>query len=105
MAGYIGLDLVAEAESGGTGHDVDIISGATVTVMVIDDSIVRSGLKVARALGLGGLTAPEEASGPVFEVNPDAAAAARLDDAGGRRHAAPAVAGRRPDQCRLRRAG
>ena len=42
---YVGLDLVAEAQSGGTGHDVDIISGATVTVMVIDDSIVRAGLK------------------------------------------------------------
>ncbi|MDX5402007.1 MAG: FMN-binding protein, partial [Rhodobacterales bacterium] len=41
---YVGLDLVAEAQSGGTGHDVDIISGATVTVMVIDDSIVRAGL-------------------------------------------------------------
>jgi NosR/NirI family nitrous oxide reductase transcriptional regulator len=52
-AGYIGLDLVAEAKSGGTAHDVDIISGATVTVMVIDDSIVRAGLKVARGLGLG----------------------------------------------------
>ena len=76
VAGYIGLDLVAEAESGGTGHDVDIISGATVTVMVIDDSIVRSGLKVARALGLGGLKAPEKASGPVFEVNPATAAPA-----------------------------
>jgi NosR/NirI family nitrous oxide reductase transcriptional regulator len=42
VAGYAGLDLVAEAKSGGTAHDVDIISGATVTVMVIDDSIVRS---------------------------------------------------------------
>ncbi len=75
-AGYIGLDLVAEATSGGTTHDIDIISGATVTVMVIDDSIVRSGLKVARALGLGGL-APEAAStGPQFEVNPEAPSAA-----------------------------
>ncbi|MCB6177977.1 NosR/NirI family protein [Rhodobacter sp. Har01] len=71
-ASYIGLDLVAEAQSGGTGHDVDIISGATVTVMVIDDSIVRSGLKVARALGLGGLTPVTPSSGPAFEINPDA---------------------------------
>lgn len=72
---YVGVDLVAEAKSGGTSHDLDIISGATVTVMVIDDSIVRAGLKAARALGLGGL-APEAAStGPAFEVNPDAAAA------------------------------
>ena len=72
-ASYIGMDLVAEAQSGGSSHDVDIISGATVTVMVIDDSIVRSGLKVARALGLGGLKPDAASTGPQFEVNPDAA--------------------------------
>ena len=72
-ASYIGLDLVAEAQSGGSSHDVDIISGATVTVMVIDDSIVRSGLKVARALGLGGLKPEAAASGPHFEIDPDVA--------------------------------
>ncbi len=72
--GYIGLDLVSEANSGGSGHDVDIISGATVTVMVIDDSIVRSGLKVARSLGLGGLAPHVADSGPKVEVNPDATA-------------------------------
>ncbi|MCV3739178.1 NosR/NirI family protein [Rhizobium sp. TRM96647] len=73
VEGYAGLDLLAEAKSGGTAHEVDIISGATVTVMVIDDSIVRSGLKVARALGLGGL-APETANaGPRFEIDPEAA--------------------------------
>ncbi|MBV2361580.1 NosR/NirI family protein [Thalassococcus sp. CAU 1522] len=71
---YAGLDLVAEAESGGTAHELDIISGATVTVMVIDDSIVRAGLKVARALGLGGLKAAVD-TGPKFELNPDAPAA------------------------------
>ena len=44
--------------------------------MVIDDSIVRSGLKVARALGLGGLlAAPQTPAGPTVELNPDAAAA------------------------------
>jgi len=74
-ADYAGLDLVAEAESGGTSHDLDIISGATVTVMVIDDSIVRAGLKVARALGLGGLAADTADTGPKFELNPDAEAA------------------------------
>ena len=74
-ASYVGLDLVAEAQSGGTSHDVDIISGATVTVMVIDDSIVRSGLKVARALGLGGLAPEAKAAGPRFEINPEATAA------------------------------
>lgn len=72
--GYVGLDLVA-AESGAE-HDLNIISGATVTVMVIDDSILRSGLKVARTLGLGGLQAAASASaGPTVELNPDATAA------------------------------
>ena len=75
VEGYIGLDLVAEAQSGGESHDVDIISGATVTVMVLDDSILRSGLKVARSLGLGGLT-PDVVSGPTVELNPDATAPA-----------------------------
>lgn len=74
-AGYIGLDLVAEAQSGGTSHDIDIISGATVTVMVIDDSIVRAGLKVARTLGLGGLAPDAPPAGPQHELNPDAPAA------------------------------
>ncbi len=74
-ADYAGLDLVAEATSGGTTHDLKIIAGATVTIMVIDDSIVRAGLKVARRLGLGGLSAPEADTGPKFEINPDAQAA------------------------------
>ena len=43
-------------------------------VMVIDDSIVRSGLRVARTLGLGGLAPASGASGPVAEINPDAVA-------------------------------
>lgn len=67
---YTGLDLRAEAKAGGSGHDLNIISGATVTVMVIDDSIVRSGLRVARALGLGGLSTAAVAKGPVIELNP-----------------------------------
>tara|TARA_R110000850_G_scaffold22172_9_gene64679 strand:- start:952 stop:3153 length:2202 start_codon:yes stop_codon:yes gene_type:complete len=74
VANYRGLDLVAEAESGGTAHQLDIISGATVTIMVIDDSIVRAGLKVARQLGLGGLVLEDASAGPQFEINPDAEA-------------------------------
>ena len=72
-ASYIGMDLVAEATANGTGHKLHIISGATVTVMVIDDSIVRSGVKVARALGLGGLAA-EVRKGPTVELDPEAKA-------------------------------
>ncbi|MDO5605691.1 MAG: FMN-binding protein, partial [Paracoccus sp. (in: a-proteobacteria)] len=72
--GYAGLDLVAEAKAGGSAHDLNIISGATVTVMVMDDSIVRAGLRVARALGLGGLADDATAAGPSFRLNPEATA-------------------------------
>ncbi|PRY24525.1 NosR/NirI family nitrous oxide reductase transcriptional regulator [Aliiruegeria haliotis] len=64
---YAGLDLKAEVEEYGSAHDLDIISGATVTIMVIDDSIVRGGIKVARALGLGGLV--PEVTGPKRELD------------------------------------
>ena len=50
IEGYAGLDREREAAEQGTAHDLDIISGATVTVMVIDDSPVHGGSKVARAL-------------------------------------------------------
>jgi len=63
IEGYAGLDLKEEAAQSGTAHALDIISGATVTVMVIDDSLVRGGLKVARTLGLGGLS-PVVQQGP-----------------------------------------
>ncbi|MBO6754982.1 MAG: regulatory protein NosR [Roseibium sp.] len=67
--GYAGLDLKKEADSGGSAHELDIISGATVTIMVIDDSIVRSGLKVARALGLGGLAPEMIDQGPKKQID------------------------------------
>ncbi|VAW14960.1 Nitrous oxide reductase maturation protein NosR [hydrothermal vent metagenome] len=66
---YSGLDIIAEVEAGGRGHDLDIISGATVTVMIIDDSIVRAGIKVARALGLGGLAPVVGDAGPTHVVD------------------------------------
>lgn len=55
IQGYTGRDIAALARGEGGKHDIDIISGATVTIMVIDDSILRSALKVTRHLGLGGL--------------------------------------------------
>ncbi|MDO5657134.1 MAG: 4Fe-4S binding protein [Paracoccus sp. (in: a-proteobacteria)] len=73
VAGYVGLDLVAEALAGGSAHDLNIISGATVTVMVIDDNIVRAGLRVARALGLGGLGPDQAEAAPPREIAEDAA--------------------------------
>ncbi len=69
--GYAGLDLKREAETGGEGHDLDIISGATVTIMIIDDSIVRAGIRVARGLGLGGLS-PNQPDGPKRELDLEA---------------------------------
>lgn len=60
---YTGLDLKREAA--GAAHDLDIVSGATVTIMVIDDSIRRSGIKAARALGLEGFAA---GTGPAADV-------------------------------------
>lgn len=75
VADFVGMDLVAEAAQGGSAHELDIISGATVTIMVIDDSIVRSGIRVARALGLGGLAPLSAPTGPQFEISPDAKAA------------------------------
>lgn len=66
---YSGLDIVKEAAAGGDAHDLHIISGATVTIMIIDDSIVRSSIKVARALGLGGLAAKIADRGPQYILN------------------------------------
>ncbi|SHN08551.1 NosR/NirI family protein [Roseibium suaedae] len=73
--GYKGVDIAQEVASGGESHDLNIISGATVTVMVIDDSVIRSSIKVARGLGLGGLAEESMASGPKAEINPEAVAA------------------------------
>jgi len=74
IEGYLGFDLAAAA-AGAAEHELNIISGATVTVMVIDDSVLRAGLRVARALGLGGLVAEAAPAGPRYELNPAAAAA------------------------------
>ncbi len=67
---YVGLDVAALANDTESQRAIDAVSGATVTVMVIDDSIVRAALKVARAYGLGGLKARRVGpSGPVFTVD------------------------------------
>jgi NosR/NirI family nitrous oxide reductase transcriptional regulator len=48
IAGYVGLDVIDFIEQKRRRHDVDIVSGATVTVMVIEDSIIRAAIKVLR---------------------------------------------------------
>jgi NosR/NirI family nitrous oxide reductase transcriptional regulator len=66
---YEGLD-VGRLVRGTQKHDVDIVTGATVTVMVMDDTILRSAIKVARHYGLSGLEAQRRQTGPVASVNP-----------------------------------
>lgn len=54
IAGYVGQDVLALSHAGPSSRPpVDIVSGATVTVMVIGDSIIRSATRVARAHGMG----------------------------------------------------
>ncbi len=70
LKNYIGLD-VAKLVSGTEDHQIDVVSGATVTVMVMDDTILRSAIKVARNQGLAGLTPKRKRTGPVASINPD----------------------------------
>ncbi|MBP2301141.1 NosR/NirI family protein [Azospirillum picis] len=51
--GYVGKNVLELASQSAASPPVDIVSGATVTVMVIGDSIIRSGKKVMQALGHG----------------------------------------------------
>jgi len=67
---YEGLD-VGKLVRGTQDHEIDIVTGATVTVMVMDDNILRSSIKVARHFGLSGLRAEIKHKGPVATVNPD----------------------------------
>ncbi|NDW07674.1 NosR/NirI family protein [Jiella pacifica] len=66
---YAGLDLNKEAAGEDTGHDLDIVSGATVTIMVIDDSIRRAAIKVAKALSLGSFEPETGPAGPQQAVD------------------------------------
>ncbi|MCC3306396.1 NosR/NirI family protein [Sneathiella sp. HT1-7] len=65
IEGYKDTDILKLArEKGGEPPPVDIVSGATVTVMVIDDSIKRAAVRAAAALGLGGLQGVSRATSP-----------------------------------------
>jgi NosR/NirI family nitrous oxide reductase transcriptional regulator len=66
---YEGLD-VGKLVRGTQDHNIDIVTGATVTVMVMDDTILLSAIKVARLYGLSGLRAEHKPTGPVASVNP-----------------------------------
>jgi NosR/NirI family nitrous oxide reductase transcriptional regulator len=59
LKGYNGFNpLQAAGEAGSGAPDVDIVSGATVTVMVMGDSLTRSAARVARRLSGAGEAAP-----------------------------------------------
>ncbi len=69
--GYRNIDILTLArEKGGEPPPVDIVSGATVTVMVIDDTIKRASVRAARILGLGGLTAEVQTAKAIKTVVP-----------------------------------
>jgi NosR/NirI family transcriptional regulator, nitrous oxide reductase regulator len=69
IKGYIGRDVLQIATNAPSARpDVDIVSGATVTVTVIADSMIRSAIRVARAMKVGGLSAA--AAAPAREVDP-----------------------------------
>lgn len=65
---YEGLD-VGKLVRGTQSQQIDVVSGATVTVMVMDDNILRASIKVARNYGLSGLKAKAKVSGPVVFVD------------------------------------
>ncbi len=68
---YRNIDILKLArEKGGEPPPVDIVSGATVTVMVIDDSIKRASVRAARLLGLGGLSQEHQQPKAVKTVIP-----------------------------------
>lgn len=64
---FIGTDLAEVVKTVNTEQRFDAVSGATVTIRVIDDSILRSSIKVARHFGLGGLQSA--ATGPKAAID------------------------------------
>ena len=55
MKGYNELNVVEHVGQARDSGEVDMISGATVTIMVIEDAIFRAAIQFARAKSLGGL--------------------------------------------------
>ena len=71
IQGFVGQNFVKNPPSAGATPNVDIVSGATVTTMVIADGMARSAVHFAQARGLGGAKA--QAAAP-------AAAAKTIDE-------------------------
>lgn len=58
IAGVIGFNPTKAAQRGEAAPEVDIVSGATVTVLVIGDTIIRSAGRLAPRVAGGGSAAP-----------------------------------------------
>lgn len=73
VQGYVGLEVLKASSAARTEPPVDIVSGATVSVLVIGDTITRSAKVIAQSRGIGGLTpaAATAAGGPAKVVDPD----------------------------------
>jgi NosR/NirI family transcriptional regulator, nitrous oxide reductase regulator len=70
IKGYVGRDVLQIATNAPSARpEVDIVSGATVTVAVIADSMIRSAIRVARTMKIGGVSAAAAAA-PAREVDP-----------------------------------
>ena len=69
--GYVGRHVSEFIEQRDAGdRSLDIIAGATVTILVIDDAIRRATVRMARALGLAGLgSAPAADAGRRGEID------------------------------------
>jgi NosR/NirI family transcriptional regulator, nitrous oxide reductase regulator len=72
MQVFIGYNPVRATAEGSASPDADIVSGATVTVLVMGESVVRSAARVSRALGLGGASAVSEEHRTARAVDLDA---------------------------------
>jgi NosR/NirI family nitrous oxide reductase transcriptional regulator len=70
ICGSVGRDVTYLSHGAAAGWPtVDIASGATVTVTVIAESMVRSALRVARTLGVGDPAAQPDTSARVMQIN------------------------------------
>lgn len=66
--GYVGLNFLDMPAGAQIDPPVDIISGATVSLLVIGDSLMRSAIAVAHSRGIG--AAPSAAAGPAAAMPP-----------------------------------
>jgi NosR/NirI family nitrous oxide reductase transcriptional regulator len=73
IEGYVGLNFLEVPSVTGSGPPVDIVSGATVTMMVIGDSITRSALQVARSRKLGNAATLQAPAAPAVTKTVDPA--------------------------------